>query len=111
MATYCFRCPNCGMPTQRATPTAEQCLECNFFGALKRDYRAENVGVAVVALQRERERGGRTAVRDTFLPTAKDFESPTDPDGAKGIREWADTHGPREGNNKPLYPDIPKRSF
>jgi hypothetical protein len=66
----------------------------------------------VTSLRRERERGGSSAVRDLFLPTRKDFEGPTDPDGTKGLREWADTHEPKPGNKNPLYPaDIPKRSW
>lgn len=112
MATYCFRCRVCEATFQIPATTwhGSACPTCGMDGIV-RDYRAEGVGVQVVQLQRERERGGRSAVRDTFLPTAKDFESPSDPDGAKGIRQWADEHAPREGNSKPLYPDIPKRSF
>ena len=63
-------------------------------------------------LQLERDRGGSGAVRDMFLPTAKDFAAPGDPDGAKGLREWADTHEPKAGNKSPTYPaGIPKRSY
>jgi hypothetical protein len=62
-------------------------------------------------LQRERERGGASAVRDLFLPTAKDFAGPNDPDGSKGIQSWAEEHSPQTGNKKPLYPDIPKKVF
>lgn len=113
MATYCHSCKNCGYSVQLVGIQVWGDSPCPACGvdAMRRDYRAEGVGVQVVQLQRERERGGRAAVRDTFLPTAKDFESPGDPDGSKGIRNWAEEHGPREGNTKPLYPDIPKRSF
>lgn len=59
----------------------------------------------------ERDFGGSRALRDQFLPTAKDFASATDPDGSKGLREWGNTHQPKKGNKTPLWPDIPKASF
>lgn len=62
-------------------------------------------------LKVERERGGASAVRDMFLPTAKDMAGPGDPDGTKGIQEWADEHQPKMGNKRPMYPDIPRRSW
>jgi len=65
----------------------------------------------LVQLKNERENGGARAVRDKFLPTARDFAGPADPDGTKGLQEWGDTHEPKNGNSKPMYPDIPKRSF
>jgi predicted RNA-binding Zn-ribbon protein involved in translation (DUF1610 family) len=112
MATYCFKCRSCGAGFSLTVASVGEmtCPSCGR-GEVVRDYRSENVGVQTVALKRERERGGTSAVRDLFLPTTKDFEGPGDPDGAKGIRNWAVEHGPREGNAKPLYPDIPKRSF
>lgn len=65
----------------------------------------------VTSLKRERERGGMSAVRDLFLPTAKELAGPGDPDGSKAIREWNDTHEPRMGNKRPLRPESPKAVF
>lgn len=84
---------------------------------LLRDYKAEAVGFSGLAeMKRQREQGldglsGRKAQRDIFLPTAQDFAKPGDRDGQKGIREWAERHGPRETNTKPLYPEMEKRTF
>jgi hypothetical protein len=110
MATYCFKCRTCG-----ATGLS---FHSDFWPVLcthddtARDYRAESVGVQVAGLKFEREAGGAKAVRDKFLPTAKDYVGPGDPDGGKGLREWADTHDPKPGNKNPSYPDgIPKRSW
>jgi hypothetical protein len=110
MATYCYRCELCGGEFTYhergywVCPTGDM-------APLVRDYRAEAVGVQVLGLKRERERGGASAVRDMFLPTAKDFAGPTDPDGSKGLRQWGEEHAPKSGNKRPLYPDIPKVSF
>jgi hypothetical protein len=65
----------------------------------------------VTALKRERERGGPSAVRDLFLPTAKELAGPDDPDGSKGIREWNETHDPKPGNTRPMRPESPKVVF
>lgn len=109
MATYCFRCPvySCAGTTQADRAREPQCDH----GTMVRDYRAENVGVSVVALQRERERGGSSAVRDLFLPTAKELAGPGDPDGHKAIRQWNDEHDPKPGNSRPLRPESPKVVF
>jgi len=39
-----------------------------------------------------------------FLPSTKDYESPSDPTGEKGMKEWVETHQPREGNTKAKAP-------
>lgn len=84
---------------------------------MRRDYQAEGVGFSGISeLKRQRESGldglsGRKAQRDIFLPTAKELRSPSDPDGQKGIRAWAERHGPRDSNKKPLYPDMDKKQF
>ena len=113
--TYCFRCPECGARQEtRAYDVVPWCLQDHGrVGAapMQRDYRSENAAPAVTQLKREREAGGRSAVRDLFLPKAKDFESPSDPDGSKGIRQWNDEHGPREGNKAPLRPETKRVSF
>jgi hypothetical protein len=76
---------------------------------MKRDYRAEAAGVQTLQLKRERETGGSSAVRDLFLPTAKDYAGPSDPDGSKGIREWNDTHDAAPSNKRPLRPESPRK--
>lgn len=111
MARYEFVCEHGSYTT--TAPMAEGpgdppfCPECN--GFMRRVF---TVAVSnLVELKRERERGGARAVRDLFLPTAKELAGPGDPDGEKGIRAWADEHQPKPGNAKPLYPDIPKKVF
>lgn len=76
-----------------------------------RDYRAENVGINVDDLKRARDVGGVSAARDLFLPTAKEYESPSDPTGQKGLREWADRHQPASSNKKPAWPVMDKAVF
>jgi len=123
--TYCFKCLWCGYRVD--TNVREPAPTCKHFGTMtmgvvdeevtmQRDYRAENVGVNVAELKSQRERGldgesGRKAQRDVFLPTMSEFVGAGDPTGEKGMREWNDSHAPRETNKRPLYPDVPKRSF
>lgn len=121
MRTYCYYCPECGR--ESASALREEvllCGPCLLNGEnveLKRDYKAEAVGFNGMAeLKRQREQGldglsGRKAQRDLFLPTAEEFAKPGDRDGQKGIREWAERHGPRDTNTKPLYPDMERRTF
>ena len=33
-----------------------------------------------------------TSNKSDFLPTTKDYESPTDPTGEKGFKAWKDDH-------------------
>lgn len=112
--TYCFKCPRCGLTTtsQKRTVNAT-CVVNHEATAMRRDYRAESVGATgMVQLKRERNMGGRTAYRDTFLPTAKDYESKDDPDGQKGIRKWNDEHTPHStASGAPLRPDVKRRSW
>lgn len=117
MATYCFKCPRCGAQVQVMDLEPRVCGACireSSFEAivpLMRDYRAESVGMAVVGLKRERERGGASAVRDLFLPTAKELAGPGDPDGHKAIRQWNDEHDPKPGNSRPLRPESPRTVY
>jgi hypothetical protein len=113
--TYVFRCDVCG---ERAEQSAREpvpwCIHRELaivrpIEPMRRDYRAENVAPQVVQLKREREAGGSSAVRDLFLPKAKDFESPSDPDGEKGLRAWADETKPKDGNKKPNWPAMKKK--
>ena len=111
-AVYLFRCRDCGRRHAGFDPDPKL-LACESCGSpVIRDYRAEGVNDGASAkLKREREGKGDAYMRDQFLPTAKDYAGPGDPDGSKGLREWNDTHGPREGNKNPLRPEVPKRVF
>src|SRR5438128_1587023 len=103
MAVYSFRCGSCGARAQLSSPIGtippppvHACLGLKGRDTMmRRDYQADlpDFGNAV-QVKREREAGGREAVRDLFLPTAKDFAGPGDPDGSKGIRAWNDEHDP-----------------
>lgn len=108
--TYCYRCTTCGDRFERSFTVTGH---CNGLDDVVRDYRAENAGVSgMVQLKRERDMGGREAYRDQFLPTAKDYESPSDPDGSKGIRKWNDEHTPHSSaSGAPLRPDVKRKSW
>lgn len=104
MATYCFRCPDCGATTdQERREPAPSCF-CLGRPQMDRDYRAESVGVAVANLKHEREAGGKDGYKRLFLPHNDDFKGPGDPDGTKGMREWRETHQPKPGNKSPDWP-------
>ena len=115
--TYVFRCDVCG---ERAEVSVREpvpwCIHRELaivrpIEPMRRDYRAENVAPQTVQLKREREAGGSSAVRDLFLPTAKELAGPGDPDGEKGIREWADSQKPKDGNKRPNWPEMKKKTF
>ncbi len=111
MATYVWKCPECvGRETthEQDVPPVHQHAERT---VLLRDYRAELVGVSIGPLKLEREQGGSTVIRDKFLPTAADYAGPNDPDGSKGIREWNDTHDPKNGNKRPMRPEGPRKMW
>ena len=110
VATYCFRCTNCGATGSFASrEVPEWCGYCETASVI-RDYRAENVGVAVVGLQREREVGGSEAMKRLFLPHNDDFKGPGDPDGVKGMREWRENNQPAGSNKRPHWPgDVEKK--
>ena len=103
--TYCFKCIVCGAPTEGQTRVAPS--HCN--STMKRDYRAESVGVGSgVRVSRD---GTNLDQARLFLPDNSEFAGPGDPDGKKGAREWLDTHQPKEsGGHNPLL-DIERRSF
>jgi len=113
--TYCFVCPECGARQEmRAYGEVPWCSNDHGTAGvlpMRRDYRTEAAAPQTLQLKREREAGGRRAIRDLFLPKAKDFESPSDPDGEKGLRAWADETKPKDGNTKPLWPDMKKKVF
>lgn len=65
-----------------------------------RDYRAERVGINVSQLNREMD-------PNLILPSAKHFESPSDPDGSRGLKKWLETYEPAPGNKNPQVPSLP----
>lgn len=112
MATYVYTCPHgqshVNAPMQEGPPAeAPFCPVCDAPQKRVWSFGLNNI----VELRRERERGGMSAVRDLFLPTAKELAGPGDPDGSKAIREWNDTHEPKVGNKRPMRPEAPKAVF
>lgn len=107
--TYCFACPGCAGHFEDTNPDPiRSCVFCGG-GPVRRDYRAESAGVQTLPLKREREAGGPSAVRDKFLPTAKDYADASDPDGSRGIRQWNEEHDPKPGNRRPMRPEAPRK--
>ena len=107
--TYCFKCTGCGARVER-TSRDIPLHDCPSEGHVIRDYLAENVGIGEGVRESRREHTN-SGYRDLFLPTADDYKSPDDPDGQKGLREWADTHGPREDNKRPMWPEMDRKVF
>jgi hypothetical protein len=112
MATvYCWVCRTCGAQTHsntNETPPEHNCPDGT--PAVKRDYAAENVGIGEGVRESRRELSN-SGYRDLFLPTAEDYMGPDDIDGQKGLRKWADEHGPREDNKRPMWPEMTKTQF
>lgn len=80
--------------------------------ACTRDYAADAPGLSnITQLRQEREAGGVSAMRDHFLPTAKELSNKDDPDGSKGISDWNERFSPRSDNKRPARPVSPKRVF
>lgn len=107
--TYCFVCPN-GHRTQAQNrdPLGYDCYDCG--EPLRRDWQTEGVGIGEGVRESRREHTN-SGYRDLFLPTADDYKSPDDPDGQKGLRDWAETHGPREDNKRPMWPEMDRKVF
>lgn len=113
MATYVFTCPHGQshriLPTSEGPGEAPHCPVCA--GPMRRNYRLESVGISVARLKREREHGNDRELRDLFLETAEEAATPDDPDGSKYIREWNETHEPKEtSEGKALRPEMPLHS-
>jgi hypothetical protein len=110
VATYCYRCPDCGAAltgTDRALN--DGAVHCST--PIVRDYRAEAVGFATASLAHEREFGMRSH-QDQFLPSAKDYAGPSDPDGQKGLRAWRESVTPKSENKRPATPSgLDKKVF
>ena len=103
---YCYKCKSCGTQQVSKDPKYAVLDVCCNSVSIIRDYRAENAGFVVPGYMKS----SNTSGRDDFLPTAKDYESPSDPDGGKGIREWNENHEGAFGNKSPKRPTIPAGS-
>lgn len=91
MATYSFKCGMCDRTrdTDRSVgDTRPPVCECGT--TMTRDYQTEWKTQAVHIPMHMSSRN--TSNKSDFLPSEKDFESPTDPSGEKGMKEWKDTH-------------------
>ncbi len=115
MTTYCLKCPTCGTRSTAGDRDERICGPClisrDAVVPLVRDYRAENVGVAIANLRREREHTVEEYAAK-FLPTNADFASPSDPEGKKGMKKWREEHAPADSNKKPYYPgEVDKTTF
>lgn len=102
MRTYCFKCRICGYRTEGYGPA----WHCE--SDMARDYAAENFGVG--AGVRVSKTGTNRDQAKLFLPQAKDYAGPGDPDGSKGLRAWNESHGPKSGNTRPVRPEMPLHS-
>jgi hypothetical protein len=110
MATYAFLCPACGeqywahVSSARLGPPQEVFCQGAHKEtvAMRRDYATENVGVGSgVRVSRD---GTNKDIDRLFMPDNKDFAGPGDPDGYKGMRNWRETHLPKDDNYKPRWP-------
>lgn len=110
MASYEFICPFghtllAMASIEQGPPQEVLCPSCADRGsdiAMARDYAAENVGVAVAELKRDREARGDEA--RILLPTNEEFASAKDPEGTKGMRAWREAHEPKTVNKRPKWP-------
>lgn len=106
---YCFTCRDCGFQCELNSREVPGCYQCG--GDLLRDWRREAVGVgAGVRVSRDGTDHERARL---FLPSNDEFKGPDDPDGTKGMREWHDTHQPKESTgDRSLVPgNIERKSF
>lgn len=108
---YCYVCTSCGatgtsLSNQNAGAGCPECPE----GTLRRDWKAEGVGIGSGVRESKRELSD-SGYRELFLPTESDLSSVDDPTGEKGMQEWMDEHEPKEGNKRPILPERTKHSF
>lgn len=103
MATYCFRCTQCGNQVTHGARIAPTC-----HGTMVRDWRSENVDIGSgVRVSRD---GTTKDISRLFLPSADEFVGPNDPDGSKGIRKWNETHT-NENEAKAIRPEMPRKVY
>lgn len=112
--TYVFKCPSCGRQeeSQNRNPLWCACHKMSNPTAMRRDYAAEGFGVTgVVQLKFERENGTAQDLKKLVLPTKEYFAGPHDPEGEKGLRDWAEKSSPKSDNKHPVYPDMARKVF
>lgn len=88
---YAFICKNCDTKQEverRGGDTRPPVCHCGTITV--RDYKTEWSSQRVHIPLHMSSRN--TSVKSDFLPSEKDFESPEDPTGSKGMKEWKDTH-------------------
>lgn len=113
MAEYIFRCPHQAAvvtaPMAEGPGTPPYCNICD--RPIPRAYKLEGVGFAIAKLTRERTEGTDRDLSRVFLETAEEAANPDDPDGSKAIREWNETHEPKDvGESKAIRPELPLHS-
>jgi len=109
--TYCWKCRTCGGGTQNDSNEVVPEHNCEMGTPdVVRDYASENVGIGS-GVRESRNEMTTSGYRDLFLPTADDFADQDDPSGQKGLRQWAETHGPKEDNKRPAWPVMEKTQF
>lgn len=113
MATYCFRCPECGDFDCVAAPmgTTVQPPACPEHGAMRRSYKDEGVSVdaAVNSIKRDFHTTDKAnaSVRD-ILPSGDDFLKKHRGDrkaANKDIREWNARHEPADPKGNRYRPE------
>lgn len=87
---YCWKCKVCNHRFISEHREGEGCALDHDFEWCVRDYKAERASTHIPMHMSARN----TSNKSDFLPSAKDFESPTDPTGEKGMQTWKDTHKP-----------------
>lgn len=89
MTIYCYVCPSCTTKVERFSPSAEgpPQTKCNCGEVMRRDYKTERPQTLIPAYMR-----AGASDKSDFLPSEKDFTSPSDPTGEKGMTEWKKTH-------------------
>lgn len=111
MARFVFVCPEDGFrletPERDPAPVHQH---PNYDCAMRRDWKAEGVGVGSgVRVSRD---GTLLDQAHLFLPDNNEFKGPGDPDGTKGMRAWHERHAPAEGNKNPVHPGrVDRRVF
>lgn len=94
MANYTFKCSDCNYQfilsasIHDGPADAPNCPNCG--AVARRNLRADLEGQRVHIPMHMSARN--TSNKTDFLPSTKDFESPTDPTGEKGMKKWKDEH-------------------
>ena len=88
MFTYCYMCDTCD--NKKTLTVRTQATLCDCGNQMRRDYpqewKTQSVHIPLHMSSRN------TTNKSDFLPSTKDFESPTDPTGEKGMDNWKATH-------------------